>query len=80
MLDDDDLNDMDEWLLSFLADHEWASPNLLRQMYNDDHDDVSRQWVSGRLTRLREHSHIERVHSDASEVRLVDDPREDDDE
>lgn len=79
-LDHDDLNDMDRWILDFLSTHEWATPNLMREYYNDERPDdsqVSRQWVSARITRLREHSHLEKVHANASEYQLVDDPRED---
>lgn len=72
----DDLNEMDAWLLDFLGAHEWATPNLLRRFYNDEHEAVSRQWVSARLLRLAEHGHVEKVHPEANEYRLVDDPRE----
>lgn len=75
----DDLNAMDKWILDFLAEHEWATPNLLRKFYNDeqttDDDRITRQWVANRLTRLSEHDHVEKVHSDAAEYRLKDDPR-----
>lgn len=72
------LNGMDEWLLDFLHEHEWATPNLMRQFYNDDNDDVSRQWVSRRLGRLAEHDHVKKVHENADEYRIVDDPRDGD--
>ena len=79
-LDDDDLNDMDRWLLAYLDVHEWATPNLCRQVYNDEQesndDQISRQWISGRLGRLREHGHVAKVHEHADEYELVDDPRE----
>jgi hypothetical protein len=75
----DDLNDMDRWILEYLTEHEWATPNLIRESYHDDRDDgqVSRQWVSARINRLREHDHVEKVHPNASEYQLVDDPRDD---
>lgn len=71
------LNDLDEWILDFLTSHEWATPNLLRQIYNDEHDEISRQWVSARVTRLAEHGHLRKVHEDADEYELVEDPRDD---
>ena len=76
VLDSDDLNDVDGWILDFLDAHEWATPQLLRVRYNDDHDDVSRQWISSRVGRLEEHGHVEKVHPDAYERRLVNDPRQ----
>jgi hypothetical protein len=80
VLSHDQLNDMDRWILDFLDEHEWATPNLLKQMYNDEQDDsgVSRQWVSDRLLRLEEHQHVTKVHPNAAERFLVDDPRTDD--
>lgn len=72
----DNINDMDGWILDFLSEHEWATPNLMRQIYMDEEDhEVTRQWVSSRLRRLSEHDHLEQVHPDAAEYRLVDDPR-----
>lgn len=79
-LSPEQLNDMDQWLLDFLKRHEWATPNLMRQFYNDeqeeDEDKVSRQWVSSRLGRLHEHGHLAYVHERADEYELVDDPRQ----
>lgn len=76
------LNEIDRWLLDFLEEHEWATPNLMRQYYNDEQHDpddkVSRQWVSKRLSRMAEHKHLEKVHARADEYQLVDDPRESD--
>lgn len=77
MLTEDQLNDIDTWILDFLSQHEWATPNLIRTHYNDDHDPVSRQWVSSRIGRLAEHGHLQKVHPDANEYELVDDPRDD---
>ena len=75
MLSSEQLNDVDEWILDFLGKHEWATPNLLRAMYGEDHEPRSRQWISDRVTRLEEHGHIERVHEDVAERQLVSDPR-----
>jgi hypothetical protein len=80
-LNDDDLNDMDRWIVRYLSEHEWATPNLMRAYYNDEQSDerdhVSRQWISSRIQRLREHDHVDKVHPDASEYQLVADPRND---
>lgn len=75
-LSEEDLNEMDRWILAFLTEHEWATPNLLRQFYSDETKEVSRQWVSNRVGRLVEHDHLQRVHPDAYEVELIADPRE----
>lgn len=78
-LSDENLNDMDHFIISFLDEHEWATPNLIRQFYNDDRDEddeVSRQWVSQRINRLSEHGHLTKAHRNADEYQLVDDPRE----
>lgn len=71
----DQLNDLDRWILDFLNQHEWATPNLLRAVHADEETERSRQWFSDRLTRLEEHGHIEKVHPDTAERRLVSDPR-----
>ena len=80
-LSPEQLNDLDRWLLDFLHAHEWATPNLMRQLHNDEQDDendhVSRQWVSRRLSRLREHDCVAYVHDGADEYQLVSDPRDD---
>lgn len=79
-LETENLNDMDRWILDYLTKHEWATPNLMRAFYNDEQesedDHVSRQWISSRIQRLREHDHVEKVHPDSSEYQLVDDPRD----
>jgi DNA-binding Lrp family transcriptional regulator len=76
-LERDDLNDMDRWILDFLSKHEWATPNFMLAFYTDDHDHVSRQWVSSRIKRLGENGHVQGVHPNADEYQLVDDPRDD---
>lgn len=81
MLSPDQLNEMDEWILDFLGDHEWAAPGLIRVFYidfvlDDEEDDVSRQWVSSRVRRLTEHGHLEQVHPGHATYRLVSDPRD----
>lgn len=74
-LSPEQLNDLDAWILDFLTEHEWATPNLLKVMHGEEHDMKSRQWVSDRVRRLEEHDHLETVHPDAHERQLVDDPR-----
>jgi hypothetical protein len=69
------LNDVDRWILDFLGEHEWASVQLLRAFYLEDEGEISRQWMSERVGRLREHEHLERV-LETSTYRLVEDPRE----
>lgn len=78
VLAEEDLNEMDRWILDFLSKHEWATPNLLRHLYSEEIKEVSRQWVSNRVGRLIEHDHLRRVHPDAYEVKLVTDPRDED--
>lgn len=68
------LNELDEWILEFLSDHEWATVNLMLAFYNEE-DEVSRQWLATRVSRLTEHEHLEKV-KDTSTYRLVDDPRD----
>lgn len=69
------LNELDRWILDFLADHEWASVSLLRAFHVKDEGDVSRQWMSTRVSRLREHGHVRRVLETAT-YELADDPRD----
>jgi DNA-binding Lrp family transcriptional regulator len=77
MLTEEDLNDVDRWILDYLSEHGRATPHLLRLEYQDDADkSVSRQWISGRIRRLEEHGHIVRVHPDAYDRELEHDPRE----
>jgi hypothetical protein len=77
-LSPDDLNALDEWILDFLGEHEWVTPNLIRHQHGTATDDrKSRQWVSDRVLQLEEHDHIERVHPAAAERQLVTDPRND---
>lgn len=78
-LETDQLNDLDEWILDFLSEHDWATPNLIRLRHGQEHEQKSRQWISDRVRRLDEHGHLEPVHSDADERRLVNDPRTEDD-
>lgn len=72
------LSERHRWILDFLTEHEWATPALLRHVYNDEHDDVelSRHQINRPIRDLRSGEHIEHVHPDASEYQLVDDPRE----
>lgn len=79
MLDADQLNDVDHFILGFLQTHEYATPNLIRVAHaKETGDEKSRQWISDRIRRLEEHGHIARVHPDVAERYLVIDPREED--
>lgn len=75
MLEPDQLNDMDEWVLDFLSEHEWATPGLMRVFYMDEHGEITRQWMSARIRRLAEHGHLEQAHPEHPTYQLVDDPR-----
>lgn len=77
---DDDMNQMDRWILEFFHQHQWATPNLIRARYNDEQDSeddrVTRQWVSSRMKGLQEGGYIEKVHANSDEYQLVDGPRD----
>jgi hypothetical protein len=75
MLDSEQLNDVDNWILDFLTEHEWATVNLMRAFYLENEGEISRQWLANRASRLREHRHLEKV-LDTRTYRLVDDPRD----
>lgn len=68
----DDLNDLDEKIVEYLATEGRASPTLFMRAEDID---TSRQWVSSRFTRLAEHEHIRDLY-DTGIYELVDDPRE----
>lgn len=68
----DDLNDLDEKIVEYLAIEGRASPTLFMRAEDID---TSRQWVSSRFTRLAEHEHIRDLY-DTGVYELVDDPRE----
>jgi len=69
----DDLNDTDREILDVLSDGR-ATPQLVRKELAARGREVSRQYVSQRLTRLREHEHIENLHG-TGVYEIVDDPR-----
>lgn len=76
-LDGDQLNDLDEAILSYLAESGRATPSLLRDELTEQGIDTGvRQNVNNRLTRLREHGHVRNVR-DSGVYELVDDPRAD---
>ncbi|WP_145973502.1 MULTISPECIES: hypothetical protein [unclassified Natrinema] len=68
----DDLNDLDEKIVEYLATKGRASPTLFMRAEDID---TSRQWVSSRFTRLAEHGHIRDLY-DTGVYELVADPRE----
>lgn len=76
-----DLNSIDRWILDYLSEHEWATPNLMLKFYNDDRDEdekVGRQWISQRIGMLTKLGYLRRVHPDAYTYELVVDPRQTD--
>ncbi len=69
----EDLNDADTEILGVLAEGR-ATPQLIREELADRGRDVTRQYISQRLKRLREHGHV--VNRQTTGVyELVDDPR-----
>jgi len=69
------LNGVDEWVLDWLAEHDWGTVNLMRAFYLDSEGDISRQWLASRVGRLTEHGHLEKV-KDTRTYRLASDPRD----
>lgn len=74
-LAEDDLNDWDEQILDYLADGR-ATPGLVRKMMlrDDVTDDISRQYINDRMTRLAEHKHLKNI-LDTGVYELASDPR-----
>jgi DNA-binding Lrp family transcriptional regulator len=68
VLSEDDLNGTDARLLDLLHDGRITPPYAAEQL------EKSREYVSERLIRLKEHDHVRRIHRGLYE--LVDDPRE----
>jgi len=68
-----ELNDTDKMILEVLEEGR-ATPNLVRAELATRGKEVSRQYVSRRLKRLREHDHVRTV-LETSTYELVDDPR-----
>lgn len=66
-----DLNDLDEAILEYLAKEGRASPTLFMRAEDVE---TSRQWVSSRFTRLAEHGHIRDLYG-TGVYELVEDPR-----
>jgi len=72
-LQPEDLNDADVEILDVLANGR-ATPQLIREELDAGGRDVTRQYVSQRLKRLREHNHVVNRQS-VGVYELVDDPR-----
>ena len=68
VLDADDLNETDDHILQLLGEGRVTPTFVAEQL------DISREYASGRLTRLREHGHVEKIAPGLYE--LVNDPRE----
>lgn len=76
-LDPEQLNDLDKAILSYLAESGRATPSLLRDELTEQGIDTGvRQNVNNRLTRLREHGHVNNIR-DSGVYELVSDPRSD---
>lgn len=75
-LSPDDLNDWDERILRYL-DEGRATPGLVRKMMLRDEvtDEISRQYINERMTRLAEHDHLTNI-LDSGVYELASDPRE----
>lgn len=73
-LQPEDLNDADTEILGVLAEGR-ATPQLVREELADRGRDVTRQYVSQRLKRLREHNHVVN-RKETGVYELVDDPQE----
>lgn len=74
-LTSDDLNDLDDLILDYLAEDGRATPSLLqKELKARGHDPGLRQNVNQRLTRLREHNHVRNLR-DSGVYELADDPR-----
>lgn len=75
-LSTDNLNDWDERILDYLAEGR-ATPGLVRKMMLRDNvtDDISRQYINERMTRLAEHNHLRNL-LDSGVYELTSDPRE----
>ncbi len=69
------LNDLDEAILDLLAEGR-ATPTLLREeLAEREIREVSRQYISSRLSRLQEHGHVRNLR-ETGVYELVDDPRD----
>lgn len=75
-LSPEDLNEWDKRILDYLGEEGRATPTLLVAEFTDrGQEEVSRQWVNSRLTRLAEHGHVRNLH-DTGVYEHVDDPRQ----
>jgi Mn-dependent DtxR family transcriptional regulator len=68
VLDNEDLNDTDREIIQLL------SQGRVTPTYVADELNISREYASGRLTRLKEHGHVDKIATGLYE--LVDDPRQ----
>ena len=69
VLEDADLNETDRKILAMIAEGRVSPPYVSEEL------EISREYASERLIRLKEHEHVERISPGLYE--LVDDPRED---
>jgi len=72
-LTEDQLNKLDNEILDVLADGR-ATPTLLKNIFEENGIEVSRQYINQRLRRLCEHEHVENLF-DTGVYELTTDPR-----
>jgi len=75
MLDPDDLREVDEEIVVYLAEGRVTPAYARARLAADDVGDYSRGYVQQRLARLEEHSHVQNLY-ETGLYELVDDPRE----
>jgi len=75
MLDTDDLREVDEEIVAYLAEGRVTPAYARARLADDDVGDYSRGYVQQRLARLEEHSHVRNLY-ETGLYELVDDPRE----
>jgi hypothetical protein len=74
-LDPDDLRDVDEVLLEYLAEGRVTPAYARDRMADEGRRDVTSTYLGQRLQRLEEHDHARNLY-DTGLYELVDDPRE----
>jgi len=75
MLNSDDLREVDEEIVAYLAEGRVTPAYARARLVDDGVGDYSRGYVQQRLARLEEHSHVQNLY-ETGLYELVDDPRE----
>lgn len=78
MLDDDDLREIDQRILSYL-DEGRVTPVYCQRRLEEEDMEYSRGYIQERIKRFVEHAHVTNL-MDVGLYELVDDPREDTDD